>query len=59
MSGDRITALLMVLGAMTLVGSGLVRRRLPGRTWLPMALLWVTIIALAWAAATFGSRFLH
>ena len=58
-SEDQMIAVLGTLGAAILVGSGLRARRLPQRTWLATALIWVGIIGLAWAAATIGLHLAH
>ena len=56
MSEDQAIGMVGLLGVLAFVGVGLARRRLPGRTWLTMALLWGAIIALVWAAAPLELR---
>ena len=45
-----------MVGVMVLVGSGIVRQRMPLKTTLRLALLWLGIFVLAWAIATLGLR---
>ena len=56
MSEDRILAIIILVGVMVLIGSGLARRQLAGQTLAKMALLWAAIILLAWAAARTAQR---
>lgn len=46
MTGDTIVQSIWFIGAMVLVVSALVARRLPLQDWLKMALAWVAIFAL-------------
>ena len=51
MSGAQAAGVIWVVMALTLVGRGLIARRLPTRRALAMALLWAGIFGLAFAVA--------
>lgn len=53
---DHAIAVVALLGAMTLVGAGLLRRRLPIRQWVWIGLAWVGIIAVAGLIASIGLK---
>ena len=46
MSGDTAVQLIWFVGALTLVVSSLLARRLPMADWIKMALVWVAIFGL-------------
>ena len=52
MNGDQAIGVTGVAMALTLVGSGLIARRLPARRTLGMALLWAGIFGAAFAIAS-------
>jgi aspartyl protease family protein len=53
MDGDQATGVVWAIGALALVGSSLLARRLPVATIVPMALLWAGLFLAAFLIAQF------
>ncbi len=51
MTGDQLAGVIGVMLMLTLVGSGLIARRLPAKQTLAMALLWLGLFGMAFVIA--------